>query len=71
MGSFGPSHKDPDTQKVFGTNFPVITINDMVNAQYNLLDHFGIENFFLLLVDQWVECKFFNLLVIFQIKLKL
>ena len=43
LGSYGPSHKDPDTQKVFGTNFPVITINDMVNAQYNLIEHFGID----------------------------
>ena len=42
MGSYGPSHKDPETQKTFGTDFPVITINDMVNAQYNLLEHFGI-----------------------------
>ena len=46
LGSYGPSHKDPDTQKVFGTNFPVITINDMVNAQYNLIEHFGIDKLF-------------------------
>ena len=46
MGSFGPSHKNPDTQKVFGANFPIITINDMVNAQRNLLDHFGIDKLF-------------------------
>ena len=46
LGSFGPSHKDPDTQQIYGTNFPVITINDMVNAQKNLLDHFGIEKLF-------------------------
>ena len=46
MGSFGPSHEDPNTGTVFGTNFPVITINDMVNAQYNLLDHFGIDKLF-------------------------
>ena len=46
LGSYGPSHKDPSTQKVFGTNFPVITINDMVNAQSNLLDHFGINKLF-------------------------
>ena len=46
LGSYGPSHKDPDTQKIFGTNFPVITINDMVNAQYNLLDHLNIDKLF-------------------------
>ena len=46
MGSYGPSNKDPDNQNIFGTNFPVITINDMVNAQYNLLDHFGIDKLF-------------------------
>ena len=46
MGSFGPSHEDPNTGNVFGTNFPVITINDMVNAQYNLLEHFGIDKLF-------------------------
>ena len=46
MGSFGPSHEDPNTRTAFGTNFPVITINDMVNAQYNLLDHFGIDKLF-------------------------
>lgn len=46
MGSYGPGHQDPDAQKIFGTNFPVITINDMVNAQYNLLDHFQIKKLF-------------------------
>ena len=35
LGSYGTSHKDPNTQKIFGTNFPVITINDMVNAYKN------------------------------------
>ena len=46
MGSFGPSDINPATKKPYGTNFPVITINDMVNAQYNLLDHFKIEKLF-------------------------
>ena len=38
MGSYGPNDIDLTTNKILGTNFPVITINDMVNAQYNLLD---------------------------------
>ena len=46
MGSYGPGTIDPTTNKPIGTNFPVITINDMVNAQYNLLDHFKIERLF-------------------------
>ena len=46
MGSYGPSSIDDKTNKPIGTNFPVITINDMVNAQYNLLDHFQIEKLF-------------------------
>ena len=46
MGSFGPSHKNEETNKVYGTDFPVITINDMVNAQVNLLDHFEIKKLF-------------------------
>jgi len=46
LGSFGPSHIDPETNNPYGTNFPVITINDMVNAQVNLLDHFGIDKLF-------------------------
>jgi len=46
MGSFGPSHIHPETKEAFGTKFPVITINDMVNAQVNLLDHFKINQLF-------------------------
>ena len=46
MGSYGPSSVDPKTNKKLGTNFPVITINDMVNAQYNLLDFFKIDKLF-------------------------
>ena len=46
MGSYGPNSIDPLTNKKLGTNFPVITINDMVNVQYNLLDHFKIEKLF-------------------------
>ena len=46
MGSYGPGTIDPLTNKPLGTNFPVITINDMVNAQHNLLDHLKIEKLF-------------------------
>ena len=46
MGSYGPNSIDHITNKTVGTNFPVITINDMVNAQYNLLEFFKIEKLF-------------------------
>ena len=46
MGSYGPNNLDPKTNKKLGINFPVITINDMVNAQYNLLDFFKIDKLF-------------------------
>ena len=46
MGSYGPSTINEITNKPLGTDFPVITINDMVNAQYNLLDFFKIETLF-------------------------
>ena len=39
MGSYGPGTIDPTTNNPIGTNFPVITINDMVNAQYLSLIH--------------------------------
>jgi homoserine O-acetyltransferase len=49
MGSCGPSSSDPKTNKTFGTNFPIITINDMINAQYNLLEFFGIDRLYSIL----------------------
>ena len=46
MGSYGPTNINPKTNKSYGTEFPVITINDMVNAQYHLLEFFKIEKLF-------------------------
>jgi len=43
MGSYGPKEINPDTNKLFATTFPVITIRDMVKAQKYLLDHLGIK----------------------------
>lgn len=43
MGSTGPSSINPDTDKPYGFDFPVVTIGDMVKAQKALLDHLGIE----------------------------
>ena len=46
MGSFGPSNINPKTGKTYEIDFPIITINDMVNAQYFLIKHFEIEKLF-------------------------
>jgi len=42
-GSTGPSSINPDTGKPYGSDFPIITIPDMVNAQRYLVDMLGIE----------------------------
>ncbi|WMW24851.1 homoserine O-acetyltransferase [Methanolobus sediminis] len=45
-GSTGPSSINPETGKEYGTAFPFITIKDMVKAQKELVDHFGIKKLF-------------------------
>lgn len=45
-GSTGPSSVDPETGKIYGISFPVITIKDMVNAQKKLVEHLGIKQLF-------------------------
>ncbi|MBS0392901.1 MAG: homoserine O-acetyltransferase [Proteobacteria bacterium] len=42
FGSTGPMHKHPDTGEVYGADFPVVTVEDWVNAQARLLDRLGI-----------------------------
>ena len=42
FGSTGPMHKHPDTGEVYGADFPVVTVEDWVNAQALLLDALGI-----------------------------
>ena len=42
-GSSGPSSINPLTNEVYATSFPLVTVEDMVRAQFLLLDHLGIE----------------------------
>jgi homoserine O-acetyltransferase/O-succinyltransferase len=42
-GSTGPSSTNPKTGKPYGTDFPLVTIGDMVQAQSQLIDHLGIK----------------------------
>jgi homoserine O-acetyltransferase len=46
MGSTGPSSINPDTGRVYGLSFPVITIPDMVRAQAMLVDALGVDSLF-------------------------
>ncbi|MBT9505105.1 homoserine O-acetyltransferase [Rhodoferax sp.] len=43
FGSTGPMHVNPDTGRVYGADFPVVTVEDWVNAQALLLDAMGIQ----------------------------
>ena len=42
FGSTGPMLANPDTGQVYGADFPVVTVEDWVNAQARLLDALGI-----------------------------
>ncbi|MBI2733038.1 MAG: homoserine O-acetyltransferase [Aquabacterium sp.] len=43
FGSTGPMHTNPDTGKIYGADFPVVTVEDWVNAQARVLDRLGID----------------------------
>ncbi len=43
FGSTGPMSSDPATGRPYGASFPVVTVEDWVNAQVRLADAMGIE----------------------------
>ncbi len=47
FGSTGPMHANPDaapgSARVYGADFPVVTVEDWVNAQARLMTHLGID----------------------------
>jgi homoserine O-acetyltransferase/O-succinyltransferase len=45
FGSTGPASINPKTDKPYGSSFPVVTVEDWVNAQARLADRLGIERF--------------------------
>ncbi|KPF69882.1 homoserine O-acetyltransferase [beta proteobacterium AAP99] len=45
FGSTGPASINPATGRPWGRDFPVVTVEDWVQAQARLADHFGIERF--------------------------
>lgn len=42
-GSTGPPSTNPQTGAPYATDFPIVTVGDMVRSQLLLLDHLGIE----------------------------
>jgi homoserine O-acetyltransferase len=43
FGSTGPMQLNPDTNEIYGAGFPVVTVQDWVDAQARLLDALGIQ----------------------------
>ena len=43
FGSTGPMQINPDTHEIYGADFPVVTVQDWVDAQARLLDALGIQ----------------------------
>ena len=45
-GSTGPSSRDPVSGKRYATSFPILTMSDMVRAQFRLLDSMKIDKLY-------------------------
>ena len=43
FGSTGPMQINPETNEIYGASFPVVTVEDWVDAQARLLDALGIQ----------------------------
>jgi hypothetical protein len=39
----GPSSINPETNKPYGSSFPILSVEDFVRAQFQLIKHLGIE----------------------------
>jgi hypothetical protein len=45
-GSTGPSSLDPSDNQPYATRFPILSIFDMVRAQFHLLTHLGVDKLY-------------------------
>ncbi len=45
-GSTGPASMEPETGKPWATRFPVLSIFDMIRAQFHLLDRLGVDKLY-------------------------
>ncbi len=48
-GTTGPDHTNPRTGELYGKDFPLVTIRDMVNAHELLRQHLNIDQIYLLI----------------------
>ena len=55
-GTTGPLSINPTTQQPYYSDFPAVTIRDMVQANILLRKHLGIENIFLLMGGSMGGC---------------
>jgi homoserine O-acetyltransferase/O-succinyltransferase len=39
----GPSSINPETNKAYGASFPMLSVEDLVRAQFSLLKQLGID----------------------------
>lgn len=46
FGSTGPSSLDPADGQRYATRFPILTMEDMVRAQFKLLEHLGVDKLY-------------------------
>ncbi|KAI8958147.1 homoserine acetyltransferase [Daldinia sp. FL1419] len=46
FGSTGPSSIDPADGQRYATRFPILTMEDMVRAQFRLMDYLGVEKLY-------------------------
>ena len=44
-GSSGPNQINPETNKPYGPDFPIVTVDDWVESQVRLAEYFGIQQF--------------------------
>ena len=43
-GSSGPNTKKPGTDQFWGPDFPIVTVKDWVNSQYNVMNALGLKH---------------------------